>query len=465
MTHKECSRGLIGICLLFAATLAVPASAEWKEKVLYSFQGGSDGATPAGGVAFDKKGNLYGATTDGGSACPSPGCGTVFQLTPPAKKGAGAWTETILYGFSGSDGSQPAGGVIMDAKGNLYGTTAYGGSGTCILLGSNVGCGIVYELSPPAQQGGKWTYIVLYNFQGGKDGQYPRGDLIFDRAGNLYGATVYGGGYGTCNAPYFQYCGTIFKLNPPKKKGGKWEEKVLHSFRSVKAGKQFGDGANPNGGLVLDNTGTIYGTTYFGGNNVKGECEGGVGGTGCGVVFALQPPTTTGGRWTEKTIHRFDGQDGANSTAGVVFDGNGNLYGTTFFGAGPYGLVFELKKPSGAAYSWTETVLHRFRDGNDGANPASGLVLDANGNVYGTAFRGSVDSRYGDVFRLKPPSGSQRSWTSVVLYGFHIRSGGGQPMADLAPNGDANFYGTTLYGGAGTGCGSGACGTVFEVRP
>jgi len=219
--------------VIVVVALVSSASAEWKEKVLYSFQGGSDAATPAGGVAFDNKGNLYGATTDGGSACPSPGCGTVFQLTPPAKKGE-AWTETILYGFSGNDGSQPAGSVIVDAKGNLYGTTAYGGSGTCILLGSNVGCGIVYELSPPPQQGGKWTYSAVYNFLGGKDGQYPSGDLVFDGAGNLYGATVYGGGYGTCNAPYFQFCGTVFELSPPKKKDGNWEEKVLHSFKAAK---------------------------------------------------------------------------------------------------------------------------------------------------------------------------------------------------------------------------------------
>src|SRR5277367_449262 len=210
----------LGLCVVFVA-LASPAATKWKEKVLYSFQGGNDGATPAGGVVFDQKGNLYGATTDGGSFCPDPGCGTVFELTPPAKKGD-AWTETILYGFSGNDGSQPAGSVLVDAKGNLYGTTAYGGSGTCILLGSNVGCGIVFELSPPAKQGGKWTYAALYNFRGGKDGQYPRGDLVFDSVGNLYGATVYGGGYGTCNAPYFQYCGTVFKLSPPTKKGGKW---------------------------------------------------------------------------------------------------------------------------------------------------------------------------------------------------------------------------------------------------
>ena len=143
MTHKKCSQSLIRICLLFAValTLAVPASAEWKEKVLYSFQGGpNDGSVPAGGVVFDPQGNLYGATTDGGPATCKPiggACGTVFQLSAPAQKGA-AWTETLIYQFQGkgsNDGSVPNGGLIRDAAGNLYGVTAYGGTGNCILLG------------------------------------------------------------------------------------------------------------------------------------------------------------------------------------------------------------------------------------------------------------------------------------------------------------------------------------------
>jgi hypothetical protein len=147
MTHKKRSPGIIRICLLFAVTLmlAVPASAEWKEKVLYSFQGVPDGATPTGAVVFDKAGNLYGATLDGGaSTCDGPGqCGTVYKLAPPATKG-GAWTETVLYIFKGhaqNDGATPEGGLVIDEAGNLYGTTGYGGSGPCLLLGGAVGCG------------------------------------------------------------------------------------------------------------------------------------------------------------------------------------------------------------------------------------------------------------------------------------------------------------------------------------
>src|SRR5271170_7477396 len=159
MNRKQCPRFAVRLTLLFTLVVALVsvASAEWKEKVLYSFQGGTDGATPAGGVVFDKAGNLYGATTDGGSSnCPGIAqCGTVFQLLPPAEKGD-SWTENQLYIFKGknsNDGETPAGGVIFDQAGNLYGTTAYGGTGKCVLFGGRVGCGAVYVLMPPKQKG------------------------------------------------------------------------------------------------------------------------------------------------------------------------------------------------------------------------------------------------------------------------------------------------------------------------
>ena len=307
MTRKRYSRSAIRLFPLFVVFFALisPASAEWREKVLYSFQGGSDGSTPAGGVVFDKQGNLYGATTDGGAAnCVSLfQCGTVFRLSPPAKQGD-PWTETVLHVFKGGasgDGASPFGGLVIDGSGNLYGTTGYGGTGSCIVLGTNVGCGAVYELSPPVQKGGAWTEKLLYSFRGDKDGQLPYQDLVFDRAGNLYGATIYGGGYGSCNAPFYKHCGTVFEMSPPKTKGGKWTEKVLHSFKGGK------DGANPNGGLVLDSKGAIYGTTNAGGNKI---CTG-AGFVGCGTAFRLVPPVIKGQVWTEETLHRFTaGNDG-----------------------------------------------------------------------------------------------------------------------------------------------------------
>jgi hypothetical protein len=460
MNRAERSR--LASCLFSLVVIVLfssSASAGWKEKVLYSFQGGSDGAVPAGRVVFDKRGYLYGATTGGGStSCRGPfQCGTVYQLQPPATKGD-PWTEKVLWVFKGSDGNDgasPFSGLVWDQAGNLYGATGYDGSGNCMLFGSRVGCGVVYQLKPPQTKGGAWTEAVIYNFQGGSDGQLPIGDLVFDAQGNLYGATEYGGGFGSCNAPFDQYCGTIFRLSPPKTKGGKWKEKVLYAFKSGK------DGASPNGGLILDSKGAIYGTTYFGGNNQKGTCEGGVGGTGCGIVYKLSPPVSKGGPWTKKVLHLFKAQDGANSAAGVVFDGNGNLYGTTSDGPpNGFGLVFELKKPSGKVHSWAETVLYQFTNGSDGAYPMAGLSFDAGGSLYGTALGGATHR--GVVFRLKAPKNGN-AWPFTVLYNLKGSPDGDHPTAGLGSDRRGNLYSTTQWGGTGESC-QGGCGTVFEVR-
>src|ERR1700677_768010 len=462
-THARLATSLtiILIILLFAS----PASAKWKEKVLYSFQGSPDGSFPGGGVVFDKAGNLYGVTEEGGSgSCPPAQCGIVYQLSPPAQKG-GPWSETVLYVFKVEpygDGSSPAGTLLIDSSGNLYGATGYGGTGRCKIFGGVVGCGTVYELSPPTKQGEGWTETVLYSFKGDKDGQLAGESLTFDAQGNIYGATAYGGGYGSCNEPYYQHCGSIYELSPPQTKGGKWAGQVLYGFKGVKSGQQSGDGANPNGALVLDSIGAIYGTTYFGGNNVKGKCEGGVGGTGCGIVFKLTPPVNKSGAWAKKTVYLFNGQDGANSAAGVVFDGSGNLYGTTSFGPGPYGLVFELKKPSGDAHSWEETVLYAFSGGNDGKDPIASVIFDANGNLYGTNHLGGTFS--GIVFQLKAPIRQGSVWTFGILHGFTGSPDGAQPAANLIFDKAGNIYSTTQLGGTGQSC-QGGCGTVFAVSP
>jgi hypothetical protein len=179
MTHKNSSPHILRIGLVFtiALTLAVRASAEWKEKVLYSFQGGTnDGSLPVGGVVFDGQANIYGALQGYGSGSCTPignDCGAVYQLSPPAQKG-GAWTETLIYEFQGkgaNDGELPNSGLIIDKAGNLYGVTAYGGTGNCTLLGVAAGCGTVYELSPPQQQGGAWTETILYSFPTTKHGR------------------------------------------------------------------------------------------------------------------------------------------------------------------------------------------------------------------------------------------------------------------------------------------------------
>jgi hypothetical protein len=443
--------------------LAVNASAaSWKEKVLYSFQGGStDGSTPAGGVVFDKTGNLYGATTGGGPDSCAPignACGLVYQLSPPVHKGD-PWTETLIYQFKGkgfNDASVPVGGVILDAAGNVYGTTAYGGTGTCVLVGVLAGCGTVFELSPPQQSGGPWTESILYSFQSGKDGYFPWGDLTFDGKGNLYGVTDFGGGKGnTCNV-YYEYCGTIFKLSPPKQKDGKWTEKVLHSF----AGGT--DGANPNGGLILDKNGVIYATTQTGGSQ---GCVRQYVSVGCGTVFRLKPPARKGGAWIEEFLHIFTGgNDGAVPNGDLIFDKQGAIYGTGFKGGTQqFGLVFQFIPKKGGR--WTENVLHNF-SGQEGRNPMAGVIFDGSGNLFGTASGGGT-SGDGTAFRLKRARGDS-NWPFTLVHTFIANPDGEYPGASLILNKNGHLYGTTLYGGTGQGgpnCGSYGCGTVFEMSP
>jgi uncharacterized repeat protein (TIGR03803 family) len=410
-------------------------------------------------VVFDTAGNLYGATNEGGSTCLPQGCGTVFEVSPPGHMG-GAWTETVIYAFQGAfngsgDGLTPVGGLIIDQQGNLYGTTSLGGNGPCVLLGSRVGCGTVYELSPPAQKGRQWTETNLYNFQGGNDGYFPIGDLVFDKHGNLYGATWFGGGQGTtCNQYYGGNCGTVFKLTPPKQKGGLWTEKVLHSF----AGGT--DGATPNGALVVDDKGIVYGLTYSGGNqNCKYDDE-----VGCGTAFEVRPPKEKGGQWTEHMIHQFDrtNSDGGNPMAGPKLDAKGRLYGTTLNGGpGPGGIVFRLTPLSGKSGSWKEVVLYGFKGKNGGYAPESTLVFDLSGDLYGTTHVGSGGELHGSVFSVTPPQRHGSTWRVSYLHGFAAIPDGILPSAGLIFDKTGHLYGTTQQGG--TGACAGGCGTVFKV--
>jgi hypothetical protein len=461
MTRQKLATWAVFAVLLFLS--ALPAAGEWNEQALYSFQGIPDGAAPIGRIVFDSSGNLYGATADGGSSsCISiVQCGTVYQLA----QNHGVWTETVLYVFQGSamkDGASPYGGLVMDGLGNLYGTTAYGGTGDCVLLGSKVGCGTVFELSPPGQKGGYWTEAVIYSFPSSKYGYVPWGDLVFDSAGNLYGATLFGGGEGSTCDPFYQYCGVVFELSPPKKKGAAWTEKALHAFKGITSGQQNGDGAEPNGGLVLDNKGAIYGTTKLGGYNCAHHSS-----QGCGTAFKLAP-RNKGGAWTETILHSFrDVPDGATPLAGMTFGKNSMLYGTTEYGGGgnfPSGTVFQLFRANG---TWTEQILHSFEDAHDGGEPSSGVVLDEKGDIYGTAASGGGASRYGVLFRLKPPSREEGSWILLSLYAFTGPPDGGQPAAAVVMDKDGNRYSTTQYGGTGTNCygATGGCGTVFEASP
>jgi uncharacterized repeat protein (TIGR03803 family) len=268
---------------------------------------GRDGFTPYAGLIFDAAGNLYGTTYGGGTY----GGGTVFEVSPGASD---QWSEKVLYSFgSGKDGVTPQGGLIFDGKGNLYGTTSFGGA-----FG---GYGTVFELSP---SNGQWTESVLHAFNQ-KDGAWPwYARLSFDTAGNLYGTTSSGGNQ-DCNGGNNSGCGEVFQLVPSN---GQWTESVLHFFSSGN------DGAYPYAGLVFDQAGNLYGTTTEGGNP---KC---LGGNGCGTVFRLR---LSNGQWAETVLHAFFAKAGDGPAASVIFDTAGNLYGTTSGGgAFGFGNVFEV---------------------------------------------------------------------------------------------------------------------------
>ena len=192
----------------------------------------------------------------------------VFKLAPPAQKG-GAWTESVLYSFTGgADGGLPYASVIQDAAGNLYGTTSVGGDAGCSIT-YYPGCGVVFKLAPPAQEGGAWTETVLYSFTGGTDGGYPVGGVIQDVADNLYGTTLFGG----LDSSYCSfYCGVVFKLDTAG------NETALYSFTGL------ADGNNPYSSLIQDAAGNLYGTTGYGGDFSGDFCANN---TGCGVVFKV----------------------------------------------------------------------------------------------------------------------------------------------------------------------------------
>ncbi|MBZ5574113.1 MAG: hypothetical protein LAO09_19790 [Acidobacteriia bacterium] len=439
--------------LIATLALAPPASAQAKETVLYSFQAGSDGSTPVGSIVIDKASNLYGATVYATPCSNSLQCGSVYQLSPPQQQG-GAWTETTLYNFQGhdkGDGGSPEGGLIQDVAGNLYGTTAYGGTGLCILLGTSTGCGTVYELVRPTQPAGKWKEKVLYSFQGNQDGQFPIGDLVLDKHGNLYGATWFGGGKGTSCNPLYPYCGTIFQLSPPRttSKSAAWTEKVLYSFQ----GLDTGDGGQPNGGLLFDKAGAIYGTTFYGGSNGP-NC---ISFDGCGIIFQLTPPANHGGTWTEGILYRFQNgtDDGARPNGNLILFRRG-IYGTTL-GGGEAGTVFKLKTNGNG--SWFETVLYMFQSGYAPSNPEGGLSIDRNGKILCTAGSGGPDFD-GTIFQLNP--GPQ--WALTDLYDFQgPPTDGAFPVGKLAFDNRGNAYGVTQLGGSGQSCGFGGCGTVFQL--
>jgi len=276
--------------------------------------------------------------------------------------------RAVLYCFlGGTDGANPSGDLIFDRAGSLYGTTQYGGAHTILDLcvpGGPVTCGTVYELTP---SNGGWTESVLYRFLPEADGNQPRGGVIFDNAGNLYGTTAY----------FFpgDFLGTVFQLTLS---GSGWTETILFAFPAL----QGPYGLIPVAGLIFDNSGNLYGTTTTDGPG------------GGGTAFELTP---SGGSWSISLLYSFTSNNGPY--ASLLIDAAGDLYGTTV-GDGLYqeGSVFKLT-PSSGGYSYTS--LHDFTGGNDGGLPYSSLVMDADGNLYGTTSRGGTNGA-GVVFQVSP---------------------------------------------------------------
>ena len=411
-----------------------------REKTLYTFQGNSgtviDGSIPTGGLIADTSGNLYGTTISGGAdtAC---SCGTVFQLSPPLSPG-GAWTETVLHSFSGSDtdGASPFfSTLLLDKFGNLYGTTQSGG---------HAGAGTIFKLSPPTTAGAAWTETILYTFNSPyKHAGFPGPSLAMDESGNLYGTTEEGGG-GTHCPHGANDCGVVFKLRAPGSPGGTWILSVISSF-----GVSSNDLGTPSN-LVLHN-GVFYGTA----NTPDGT----------GAVFQL---ANHHGVWTRTTLHEFS-LDTVELPGSLTLDPAGNIFGTAGSKGGACvnacGAVFELSPPVGSVASWSEVTLYVFTGGNDGAEPEGHLVFDKAGNLYGTAAWGGLEKngirQNGTIFELSPPAVFGSPWSETTLYQFGSKPGDElQPVSGLLLL-KGKFYGTTTGGSLFEGFNE--SGTVFSL--
>jgi len=383
--------------------------------VLYAFQGGTDGSNPHSTLIEDLEGNLYGTTYSGGAN----GSGTVFSV-------AQSGVESILYSFCAQtncpDGAYPTAGVIADNEGNLYGTTSQGGAGC-----DPTGCGTVFKVTA----GG--TEFVLHAFNGCSidgstaDGAIPFAGLFADRQGNLYGTTVAGGGNCSDTTNY----GTVYEVAPD---GAEY----FGSFDGI-------DGAAPYGAIREVTPGAFYGVTSGG---TFQKCS-------YGCVYTDLPTQNPG------VVYPFCSQpncsDGANPYAGLVADSANNLYGTTEYGGGRCGcgVVFKI-----VPNDMVETVLYTFTGGKDGAYPASDLIMDKAGNLYGTTTSGGGNHcdghGCGTIFKLSS------SGSFETLHSFK-GSDGAAPYAGLLADKSGNLYGTTAQGG-GTGCGGAGCGTVFALK-
>jgi uncharacterized repeat protein (TIGR03803 family) len=405
-TRTTLSVALFVACAIFLVTFAANPAFAQTETVLHSFSG-KDGQFPYSNLIFDSSGNMYGTTSAGGAT----GNGTVFELSP---NGSGGWTETVLYSFTGS-AFYPDGGLVFDSKGNLYGTTYYGGA---------YKHGTVYQLKP---NNGRWEERTLHSFDNnGKDGTGPTCGLTFDSAGNLYGTTPTGG---TANG------GTVFQL--VEESSGAWEERILYNFPNS------GNAAVNSWPVTFDAAGNLYGA-------VQAESP-----DNYGFIYELTPQSS--GAWVYKTLLTFDYSNGASPQTNLLIDSSGNVYGTAAEGgAASDGIAFKLSQATKG--QWSETILTNF---NALASPYIGyplgnIAFDSAGNIYGSTFEGGSDSD-GTVFELSPVGNG--TWEQILLHSFAGGSDGSEPWGGVVVDSSGNVYGTTISGGVA------GYGTVWEVTP
>ncbi len=420
-------------------------------KVLYSFGANSaEGLSPVNNLVADSAGNLYGTAYTGGAVgtCFGGGCGVVFELSPD---GHGGWTETAIHTFCQGgtkfdcpeEGGIPR-GLAIDSKGNLFGTTQYGGNQVQNDVCSSgvfgvVGCGVAYELSPPSVKNGTWKYTLLYSFcsEGGTnctDGASPVGLPTLDAAGNLYGTTFYGGIslYGS---------GVVFKLS---QKAGVWTETV-YDFCSQMDGVYCADGANPTGGVAFDRKGNLYVTTFDGGSATQS--------TG-GALIRLTPGNTG---WTNTVVKTFSlvnyqGTPWLAQPRPVTIDSVGNIYTATVYGGNQSA---EYPLGSGQVFEFTLGGSRKFLfNGVDGSNPYYPVTVDdARGMLFGVSGEPEVP---GNIFQIN------KQGQEKLIYSFCQQSGcsdGNQTTSGLLEDASGNLYGVTGGGGAYK------AGVVYELTP
>ena len=391
-----------------AFVILLGAASAWAgEKVIFPLT--SQYPYSYSGLASDATGNLYGLV----AGATQESCYSIFELSPVS---GGTWTQTILYTFQSciKEGLYPSGTLTLDSQGNIYGVQV-----------SNLsdGSGRVYELKRGSN--GTWTYGLVHSLN--PDEGAPEGDLTWDKSGNLYRAAYY-------DSTAFD--GEVFELSPQP--GGSWKETILYTFN-------YGDGANgPVGGVIFDSQGNLYGATFFSSNA-----------NGGGAVYELSPQTN--GPWKLTVLYNFvNGSGAAFPDSRLTFDSSGNLYGT--MNSTLDGGIFELSPSSGG--TWTETTVHNFAGGDDGNTPVGNLVVDASRNVYGvTSAGGSGCNRNlcGVVYKFSQSGGA---WKETIVHPFESADDGSKPGAGLLLDSAGNLYGTTIHGGSRYGYG-----TIFEITP